>query len=202
MGLRVWRDDAEVQCRGVKRRLAAILAFISMTTCAALIVLWIRSAYAGDVVYVRMESATYRLRSDSGRVSLTASTVEGGTPSVEWARTSRGWAGDWPGPAKRVHNLGIVHARAGMRVRTTLPFWAIETYHPVIIALFALPLLPRAIAPWRRLKAARRLRAGCCPRCGYDVRASAERCPECGEPVAAAFAAASLGERKKRGSAL
>jgi hypothetical protein len=170
----------------LKRRLGVIFVCVSLATCAAVLGLWIRSAYAGDVVYVRTTWTEYCIRSDWGRVSLTATEAAYAEHSVKWERNSGGYHGAWPGPAKRQHDLGFVHARAGRKFPTTFGYWAVTTYHPIIAALLALPLLPWAVASLRRLDAAGRRRAGFCPRCGYDVRASAERCPECGEPIAAA----------------
>jgi hypothetical protein len=50
-------------------------------------------------------------------------------------------------------------------------------------AVLGLRLLGQAIRG-RKTLAERRLDAGLCPTCGYDVRATPERCPECGNRVA------------------
>jgi hypothetical protein len=55
----------------------------------------------------------------------------------------------------------------------TLPMWA------VILLTLALPMRT-ATQLWRARRRRRRLSAGMCPDCGYDLRGSPERCPECG----------------------
>jgi hypothetical protein len=57
------------------------------------------------------------------------------------------------------------------RVRgLTLPYWA------VVLVFSVLPM----ISLLRLVQRFRHSRAGLCPACGYDLRATPERCPECG----------------------
>lgn len=52
----------------------------------------------------------------------------------------------------------------------------------IVPSWFALPLFVTApsVWAWQRIRAKWRPAAGCCPTCGYDLRATPDRCPECG----------------------
>lgn len=69
-------------------------------------------------------------------------------------------------------------------VSVAVPGWGIATFWFVPIGVTAaLPVVWLAINLHRRSLRRRRLAAGLCLECGYDLRGSKDRCPECGTPV-------------------
>jgi tRNA(Ile2) C34 agmatinyltransferase TiaS len=57
------------------------------------------------------------------------------------------------------------------------PHWGIAVAAAVLPLAWSVTRL-RALA-WNRWRRSR----GCCPTCGYDLRASPDRCPECGTHI-------------------
>ena len=95
--------------------------------------------------------------------------------SPDWPRPDEGWAGmqkDYPG----VTYVGATPYPFTVHVRYVLvPWWW----------LVAASLPAPAVAAARRFARRRRVTAGRCVTCGYDLRASPDRCPECGTPAPA-----------------
>jgi hypothetical protein len=74
---------------------------------------------------------------------------------------------------------------AGIRLGISADPWG--SYHGLFIPywiFFVLAQIP-FFGHWRRRRKRLHIRDGCCPKCGYDLRASKERCPECGTVITA-----------------
>lgn len=94
------------------------------------------------------------------------------------------------GPVSLGSHLAATSGGGGVR-SAPMRFTAVHVpYWMALIAFGALPLAYAAAAARRTAHARRhrrRLAAGRCPKCGYDLRATPGRCPECGAESAATW---------------
>jgi hypothetical protein len=103
---------------------------------------------------------------------------------AEWARGASGSVGvSGIGVAKDYHlilrldnsmNLGAMPVLTFRRYGWSIPFMPWMFWPWIVPAAW---LVGPAVRSWRR---GRRLAAGQCPECGYDLRATPIKCPECG----------------------
>lgn len=202
---------ASMRFRMVSIFRAGVVA-VMVTGFALFLTLWIHSRSVGDVLFLGRGTTvvewhgrwqrTYRLESEDGRLALVqdnTSYAEGGGLGVRWVSgvvPSRWLLQSMLGgnPARRWQLLGFEWAEyrgipplssyaprnpADQLVlgrRWVIPYWAVVIPAGIGIIMW----VRRAIL---RHRERRRLLAGLCIRCGYDLRASKERCPECGAAI-------------------
>ena len=171
----------------MKRGLVNLLTALSLVLCVAVTVLWERSYRWMDQVRRWFPPGAILLaHSDHGRVYLAAAWGLDHS-NRGWERESRDVAGQ-PGVWERdagaanysVSLLGFgyvnfdrVEGIADRLRLVTVPHWFLS------VSLAALP----GVRLVRAMRRRRHARAGLCPACGYDLRATSGRCPECGTPV-------------------
>jgi hypothetical protein len=107
---------------------------------------------------------------------------------VQLSRNGR-WPGGGPVAGVAVLRFKRVGSPLLMYQSADLADASGATVHSVLFFSIGLPLVLPAVLPalWlvRHRRRRRRGKAGLCPACGYDLRATPERCSECGRPVPA-----------------
>ena len=133
-----------------------------------------------DVVKVRTPGRDYFILSSAGRVAYgieEAGPAPGEPREVGVSCYSLPRPKDKTLPPSGYEVLGM-WADLPPSPAASLPWWA---------ACVACSVLP---VSWCCIRRARRPRPGCCPACGYDLRATPGRCPECGAVAPSAKGAA------------
>lgn len=157
-------------------RRRATIALLSALPLAAILLVWVKSYWAGDSFYWRTHSANYSL--EDGRGQLWFAWHQARSPDRSFyrasinppheIRTGGGMAGDFGFFLDRARSRD-----GGSRFSLVMPFWScalLLLLPPAACLALAMPALRRG----------RRVRRGQCPTCGYDLRATKGRCPECG----------------------
>jgi hypothetical protein len=164
----------------VKRRLFTLLAAISLLLCAAMGVLWVRSCFQYDEIYLPgfVSSLSWR-----GGVVFDYRRDPHDDP-VEWLHgpaseyDPNGWQVDEGINEHLVFRaLGFGASRIDLGLGTGAFAYRLQLPDWFLIGVTA--MLP-ATRLWMLHCARRRTRRGACLACGYDLRATPDRCPECG----------------------
>jgi hypothetical protein len=177
---------------GVRRVVFSIVCGVSLLLLVASDVGFSGAGWVRDIVgYVSPETHNYHIaQSLLGNLHIISHLDGGSTPSpLSWQTDRLAPNAIWNGgmssyPVKVQSFLGHVWQNY-----TTSPFSPslsrpITMRYRLIVIPYRSPAMLFAILPaiwvWRFVKYGRRRKAGHCPKCDYDLRATPERCPECG----------------------
>jgi hypothetical protein len=148
------------------RRLFTLLSALSLLLCVATCILWVRSRRPPispvdtDILDFAHADPYYWIVANRGRLTFCRQTgKDWNQPETVFKLLGIEFAGSWVGKSSLV-NLDV-------------PYW-------MLAGLTALPPAASFIRRLKRRARRARERAGRCPVCDYDLRATPDRCPECG----------------------
>jgi hypothetical protein len=201
----------------VRRRLLNLLTVLSLLLCVAAVVvlaatcrrefLVYRTTSAGDASAFSSKMVTFAVGRGEFFLHVNTVTFTKPAPSMYLTRmpvTVRyGFGSATHGPEdrwwnrlgfRRSVNIDVVgYDSAGNRAGRAVAFRTSTQVFRIYCAPGWLFVLLTAVLPMRgavrTLQRHGRHKAGLCPRCGYDLRATPDRCPECGTPGTAIPAA-------------
>jgi hypothetical protein len=167
--------------RRLARRLFRLCSAVSLLLCVAACVLWVRSYWVADTLEFGGRKTTVTLTCSRGLWQLYRTTIlkpsawnKPGGLAHTTERPPTGLEVPHIPPMRLPERLGFGYDGAEVwQVRFQIVTW------PAWFAASASALLPILFAT-AAYRARRGRRAGLCPACGYDLRASPDRCPECG----------------------
>jgi hypothetical protein len=171
----------------IRRRTLTALSVLSLLLCVATLMLWVRSYWRLDVVFYRFDPGySWSMSSALGHIDVAVNRRRAPHPQ-EALHPGFGTASHIASMVLTLEDLPHGLAKVGTPVSTRrflgFGFIAYAKITGVWVPHWFLALL-FAILPALHLHAAirsrRRHRAGHCPTCGYDLRATPDRCPECG----------------------
>jgi hypothetical protein len=137
---------------------------LSLLMCAATVMLWVRSFVVADRFW-RINLGRYeRVEVERGALRYASDQASPFDAESSWGHETLR-----PSPAADPVGRFLFDLRS-RDVRVEVPWWSISAGATLIAGLHLFFLRRRRIAD----------RAGLCPACGYDLRATPDRCPECG----------------------
>ena len=158
------------------------LTILSLLCSFATAALWARSYWECDMLRHHTNEAYRESRSQSNRGELTAFVYRHSAGyTVHWGVANlKLYAAGFPQDS----SISIPGFGYGNFVFPGRPEYVRGVWFPHWFAVLLLAILP-AVRLRAHLRNRKRNRAGLCPKCGYDLRATPDRCPECGTEVMA-----------------